>query len=113
MTQAPGSSLAATIRELRVGIAFLEACLDATDASNAAHIAWHAAVREVAVAETKFMQKMSDIHNSKFGNGQVNSSSFRRWGRICSCRNRDDVIPSRNLCDISVRMSDPVWEEVT
>ena len=78
MTKAPGSSLAAGIRELRVGLPLLEACLDATDASNAAHIAWRAAVGEVAVAETKFMEKLSDIYNIKFGHGQVDFSSFHR-----------------------------------
>ena len=51
---------------MRVGIAFLEACSDATDASNAAHMARHAAVGEVADAETEFMQKMSDIHMMSF-----------------------------------------------
>jgi hypothetical protein len=113
MTLAPGAPLAATIVELRVLVAFPEACLDANAASNAAHIAWHAAVGQEAAAETKFIQKLSDIRNIKSGNGLFSSSSFRRWDQICSCRTRDDVSPSGNQCDIAVSMSDPDEEEMS
>ena len=74
MSLSRGTSFAASIRELCDGLAFLEACLDAADASKAAHMAWHAAVVKEAAAEIEFLQKMSDIHNIKAGSGQFNSS---------------------------------------
>ena len=73
MTKALGSSNAASICLLRFGQTFLEALVDATDACNAAHAAWRAAIGAEIVAERKYQAKLSDIYKIKAGDGHVSS----------------------------------------